>query len=126
MAIISVSLDNQTLSELSDLLKTGFSSRSDAIRAGIKALVAEKKARSRLSGTAKAVLLVIHTQDAEAEANDPKHSFDDVIRTQLHSDMRDGRCLEVFIMEGRAERVAKFVERMQASSGIESIKLVVL
>ncbi|MEM4633962.1 MAG: CopG family ribbon-helix-helix protein [Candidatus Anstonellaceae archaeon] len=125
MAIISVSLDDDALRELSQLEKIGFSSRSDAIRAGIKALVAESKARSKLSGSIKAVLLVVHSQVEEAAANDQKHRFDDVIRTQLHSDMSKGKCLEVFIMEGSASRISEFANLVQTSKGVDSVKLIV-
>ena len=47
MPIVSISLNQEILSELDKLQKTmGFSGRSEAIRAGIRTFVSEEKQRS--------------------------------------------------------------------------------
>jgi CopG family nickel-responsive transcriptional regulator len=51
MPIVSISLNDEILSEL-DKLQTsmGFSGRSEAIRAGIRAFVSEEKQKADLAG----------------------------------------------------------------------------
>lgn len=126
MPIVSVSLDKKTLEELSQLERElGFSGRSEAIRAGIGVFLAENNQRKKLSGNVKAVLLAVHGESVEARATDVKHSFEDVIATQIHSSLRKGKCLEIFVLDGSAERVKEFVAKMQSNKGMEYVKLVV-
>ena len=59
MPIVSISLNDEILSELDKLQSSmGFSGRSEAIRAGIRTFVSEEKQNSDLSGNIHAILLV--------------------------------------------------------------------
>ncbi|VVB99151.1 Putative nickel-responsive regulator [uncultured archaeon] len=126
MPIVSVSIDKETLSELSQLERElGFSGRSEAVRSAVSTLISENNQRKKLTGTVKAVLLAVHGEAAEERATDIKHSFEDVIATQIHSNLRRGKCLEIFVLDGDASRVKEFVARMQGNKGMEYVKLVV-
>ncbi len=126
MAIISISMDEETLSELSAIEKSlGFSGRSEAIRAGVRSLVAENRSTDKLSGRIKAVLLLVHEEGADSSANELKHNYDDVVGTQIHSNLRKGKCMELFILEGEATRVREMFKKAQASRKIEYAKLIV-
>ncbi len=126
MPIISISLDENTLQELAQLEREiGFSGRSEAIRAGIEASLVENLQRKKLSGHVKAVLLIVHGETAEERATDVKHDFEDIISTQIHSNLRKGKCLEIFVLGGNAERVKEFVARMQSNRGMDYVKLIV-
>jgi len=126
MAIISVSIDKETLFELSQLERElGFSGRSEAVRSAVATLISENKQRKKLTGTVKAVLLAAHGESVEERATNVKHSFEDVIATQIHSNLRRGKCLEIFVLDGNAERVKEFVAKMQSNKGMEYVKLVV-
>lgn len=123
--IISISVDNEILEELSSLEKSlGFSGRSDAIRTAIRLLISENKAAENISGEIKAVLLLVHDEKSDSCANRLKHAYDDVVSTQLHSNLKEGKCLEVFILEGKASRVREMFKAAQASKKIEYAKLV--
>ena len=64
MPIVSISLNQEILSELDRLQKTmGFSGRSEAIRAGIRTFVSEEKQKSELTGNIHAILLVVHNDE---------------------------------------------------------------
>jgi len=57
MPIVSISLNDEILSELDRLKKSmGFSGRSEAIRAGIRNFVSEEKQKIELSGNVHAIL----------------------------------------------------------------------
>jgi len=124
--IISISMDNETLSELSNVEESlGFSSRSEAIRAGVRALIAENKSAEKLSGKVKAVLLLVHDEKSESSATELKHRFEDVIGTQIHSHLKGEKCLEVFILDGEASRIRALFQNAQAAKKIEYARLVV-
>jgi len=126
MAIISVSMDDETLSELSAIEKSlGFSGRSEAMRAGVRSLVVENRSAEKLSGRIKAVLLLVHDEGADSCANELKHNYDEVVGTQIHSNLRAGKCLEVFILEGRAQKIQGMFKKAQSSRKIEYAKLIV-
>ncbi len=126
MPIISVSIDAETLAELSAIEKSlGFSGRSEAIRAGVRSLIAENNSAEKLSSNVKAVLLLVHDEKSESSATELKHSFEDVIGTQIHSHLKGEKCLEVFILDGDAGRIRGLFRQAQATKKIEYAKLVV-
>ena len=126
MAIISISMDGQTLAELNKIEKgLAFAGRSEAVRAGVRALIAENRSADKLSGRIKAVLLLVHDESAESAATDLKHHFDEVIGTQIHSNLKGEKCLEIFILDGEAARIREMFQKSQATKKIDYAKLVV-
>ena len=126
MPIISISIPEKALGEIDRLQREFcFSGRSEAVRAGIRTLVSENREREKLSGKVKCVLLMVHSESAEDKATALKHDFDDVISTQIHSNLSEGKCLEVFMLDGEAERIKKLVKGVQANRKIDYFRLVV-
>jgi len=126
MPIISASIDEETLFELDAIEKSlGFSGRSEAIRAGIHSLVAESKSAEALSGEIKAVLLLVHEEKAENSASFLAHEFDDIVSTHIHSNLKVGKCLEIFVLAGKAARVRELFRGAKASRKMEYAKLIV-
>jgi CopG family nickel-responsive transcriptional regulator len=126
MPIVSMSLDEKTLRELDGLSgQLGFAGRSEALRAGVKKLVSENRELSRLSGKMKAVLLLVHGKEAEERATSFKHSYDDIVSTQVHTDLKEGKCLEIFVLEGEAGRIKEMVGQAQTNRKIDYCRLVV-
>ncbi len=126
MSIISVSLNDELLEEITKLQRElGFSGRSEAIRAGARMLIADYKEKERLEGSLNFVLLVVHTQSMEDTVTGIKHEFEEIISTQIHNHLRKDKCLEVFILEGDAARVKELVRSLQTSGKMDFIKLIV-
>jgi CopG family nickel-responsive transcriptional regulator len=125
MAIISLSLNETMLRELDGVQKAmGFSGRSEVIRAAIRMLLGEFKEES-LTGRVRGVLLLIHEHEAESLVTNVKHNFLDIIHTQLHNRFKEGKCLELFLLEGEAERVREMTRTFQKADSIELTRLVV-
>jgi CopG family nickel-responsive transcriptional regulator len=125
MAIISLSLNETMLQELDKVQKAmGFSGRSEVIRAAIRMLLGELKEES-LTGRVRGVLLLIHEHEAESLVTSVKHNFLDIIHTQLHNRFKEGKCLELFLLEGEADRVREMTRTFQKADSIELTKLVV-
>ncbi len=126
MPIISVSIDNETLSELGAIEKSlGFSGRSEAIRAGVRSLVAENRSVENLSGEIKAVLLLVHEENAEKSASFLAHEFEDAVSTHIHSNLKREKCLEIFVLAGSAERIRALFKAAKSSRKMEYARLVV-
>lgn len=125
MPIVSVSLNDDILSEIDSLQKTlGFSGRSEIVRAGIRQLAAEEKDRQNLVGFIHALLMVVHDEESEKQVTDMKHSYDDLVQTHLHSKVRGDRCLEVFLLKGDAEGVKKMTKKFQSNKKMDHVKLI--
>lgn len=127
MPVVSISLNDEILSEL-DKLKTsmGFSGRSEAIRAGIRSFVAEEKQKSSLEGNIHAILLVVHGDEFDHVVSGIKHNFEDLITTHLHSKIESEKCMELFLINGDAERVATVTKDFQTNKNMDTVKLVPL
>jgi len=127
MAIVSISLNDEILSELDRLQKSmGFSGRSEAIRAGIRSFVAEEKQKTELEGNIHAILLVIHNDEYDHIVSGIKHNFEDLISTHLHSKIEGEKCMELFVMDGEAERVSSITRDFQINKKMDTVKLVTL
>ena len=126
MAIVSVSLNKTILQEIDHLQHhMGYSGRSEVMRAGIRLLIAENKENEALTGDINAILLVIHSQEAENTVSDIKHHYEDVTTTQIHSHLKKNKCLELFIVEGDAARIKKMMENFRTSRKMDLVKLLV-
>ncbi len=94
MPIVSISLNDEILTELDKLQKSmGFSGRSEAIRAGIRSFVSEEKQKSDLSGDLHAILLVVHNVEFDHIVSGITNNFEDLITTHLHSKIDKEKCM---------------------------------
>jgi len=127
MAIISVSLSEKLLLEIDELKEeVGFSGRSEVIRASTRMLIADNKEKKGLKGDINSVLLLIHDQKSEDKVTEIKHDFEDIISTQIHSHLQENKCLELFIMEGDAQRMNKLANMFQTSRKMDYVKLITI
>ena len=127
MPIVSISLNDEILTELDKLQKSmGFSGRSEAIRAGIRTFVAEEKQKAELSGNVHAILLVVHNDEFDHIVSGIKHNFEDLITTHLHSKIEGEKCMELFVIDGEAERVSTITRDFQTNKKMDTVKLVTL
>ncbi len=127
MPIISISLNDEILSEMDRLQKSrGFSGRSEIIRAGLRTLISEEKQRSNLSGVIHAILMVIHNEESEQIVTGIKHNYEDLIGTHLHSKIDGNKCMELFLLHGEAEKVDVMTRDFQTNKKMDHVKLVAM
>ena len=127
MPIVSISLNDEILSELDKLQSSmGFSGRSEAIRAGIRAFVSEEKQKADLSGNIHAILLVVHNDEFDHVVSGITHNFEDLITTHLHSKIEKEKCMELFLIDGDAEKVSTMTKDFQINKNMDTVKLVTL
>tara|TARA_B100000809_G_scaffold49062_1_gene43924 strand:- start:4 stop:390 length:387 start_codon:yes stop_codon:yes gene_type:complete len=128
MPIVSISLNDEILSELDKLQSSmGFSGRSEAIRAGIRTFVSEEKQNSNLSGNIHAILLVVHNDEFDHIVSGITHNFEDLITTtHLHSKIDKEKCMELFVIDGDAEKVTTMTKDFHKNKNMDTVKLVAL
>jgi CopG family nickel-responsive transcriptional regulator len=127
MPIVSISLNDEILTELDKLQSSmGFSGRSEAIRAGIRTFVSEEKQKADLSGNIHAILLVVHNDEFDHIVSGITHNFEDLITTHLHSKIEKEKCMELFLINGDAEKVSTITKDFQRNKNMDTVKLVAL
>ncbi len=127
MPIVSISLNEEILSEIDKLQSSlGFSGRSEAIRAGIRTFVSEEKQKADLSGNIHAILLVVHNDQFDHVVSGITHNFEDLITTHLHSKIDKKKCMELFLINGDAQKVSTMTKDFQTNKNMDTVKLVAL
>jgi len=127
MTIVSISLNEEILSEIDKLQKSlGFSGRSEVIRAGIRTFVSEEKQKNELSGKQHAILLVIHDDEYDDIVSDIKHDYETLITTQLHSKIDGERCMELFILDGDSRQIKGITQGFQTNKNMDTVKLIAM
>ncbi|MBM3229753.1 CopG family ribbon-helix-helix protein [Candidatus Parvarchaeota archaeon] len=126
MAIISLSLEKELLEQVDRHFGTiGVKNRSDAFRIAARAILAEGRKNDKLAGQVEGVLIAMHRKGDEEHVTEPKHDFEDVVVTQVHTNMKGGKCLEIFVFKGDAKKVLKFYNALSRAGKTEFMKLVV-
>ncbi|HIH07338.1 MAG TPA: CopG family ribbon-helix-helix protein [Candidatus Nitrosotenuis sp.] len=127
MPIVSISLSDELLVELDKLQKSmGFAGRSEAIRAGIRSFVSEEKQKTQVAGDLHAILLVVHNDEFDDIISGIKHNFEDLIITHLHSKIHGNKCMELFMLDGEAEKINEITKNFKINKKMDNVKLVTL
>jgi len=125
LTIVSVSLNDDILTEIDKLQKTlGFSGRSEIVRAGIRNLLAEEKDRQNLSGHLFVVLLAIHDEKSDDQVTEMGHDYDKLITTHIHNKIDGDRCLEIFLLKGSAEEIKDMTKKFKSNKKMDHVKLI--
>jgi CopG family nickel-responsive transcriptional regulator len=125
MVIVSISLNDTILKEIDSIKNSvGYSGRSEVIRAGVRLLILENKENEKLSGNINAILLLVHSPEAEDVVSEIKHNFEEVTTTQIHNHLRN-KCLEIFVLDGDSKRIKEMVRQYQISRKIDYLKLII-
>ncbi|NDB32677.1 MAG: ribbon-helix-helix protein, CopG family [Nitrososphaeria archaeon] len=127
MPIVSISVSDELLTELDRLQKSmGFAGRSETIRAGIRNFVSEEKQKDEIAGDLHAILLVVHNDEFDDMIAGIKHNFEDLIITHLHSKIHGNKCVELFMLDGEAQRISAITRNFKINKKMDNVKLVTL
>ncbi len=123
--IISMSLGKDLLEQVNKMENEfEFSGRSETIRAALNLLVDEYKNKAELTGFSDAVIFVTH-RDKPEEISKIRHEFNSLIRTQIHNHLSNGKCLEMFVINGQSQEIKKMLKKFQKNKKIEYAKLLI-
>ena len=69
---------------------------------------------------------MIHKQGSEDKVTEIKHDFEDIIETQIHSHLKEDKCLELFILEGDAKRMHTLTKMFQTTRKMDYVRLITI
>ena len=125
MTIVSISLNNKILEEIDKIkFEYGYSGRSEVIRAGARLLISENKENEKIKGHINSILLVIHNQNVENVVSDIKHKYESVVKTQIHSHLKENKCLEIFILDGDSDIIKLLFRNFKICGKMDYVKLI--
>ncbi len=125
MPIVSLSFPEGLLKEMDELKRnSGFTGRSEFVRAAVRLLLEENRERATLTGEVNGLLVVTHDQEREEPVTELKHKFEDIIRTHVHSKTTSSMCVELFLVHGPARKVVEMNNTFQAEDKMKSTKFI--
>ncbi len=125
MGIISVSLNDENLIALDRIQETyGLSGRSEAVRASINAALAEIRELESLEGDVEGVLIIVRRNHEDPWMIRIQGTYESVIKTQLHSHLRNHRCLEVMVVSCNGGTLSRMLKEIQSEGKADYVKFV--
>lgn len=122
MAVVSISLPDALLVQADRTIQSrGFSGRSELVRAAVREFLSHGVPPHR-SGACSATLTLVYPEGAEKEFSRIRHAFGDTVRTLVHGHAHEG-CLEVFILEGKADRIQGFADALRGARHATQVSL---
>jgi CopG family nickel-responsive transcriptional regulator len=126
MSIISVSLNEEIIEEMNRLQKElGLSGKSELVRAGIRMLSTDIIGKEKMKGIVSCILTVTHEEKDEETVTTIKHKFENIVRTHVHCKLKGEKCLELFLIEGDAEKVTSMTKMFQREEDMSNVRLVI-
>jgi CopG family nickel-responsive transcriptional regulator len=126
MTVISITLPGELLGKFDEFMKTrGYYSRSEAFRDAIRSLIAESDIAKMDTGEVAATIMITcdyARRDVDLRMTEVRHEFDDVVVENVHRHIDDKYCLEIFIAQGKNERIHDLVGRVRGMRGIQQVK----
>jgi CopG family nickel-responsive transcriptional regulator len=127
MPVISISLNREILAETDRIQKElGFSGRSEVIRTALRALIANSKEKRALAGRLRAILLLLHHKNAENAVTAIKHEYEEITKSQSHHHLGEEKCLEIFVLDGDAEKIKEMERLFTTSRKMEYVALIII
>jgi CopG family nickel-responsive transcriptional regulator len=125
MGIISVSLNDDNIRSLEDIqVVCGLNGRSEAIRYAIRAAETEIKELSDMEGPVEGVLVIVHGDHGDTWISQIQHRYEEHIKTQLHSHLKDRKCLEVMIISSDAATMKDVMKEINSTGKADYVKFV--
>jgi len=125
LPVVSVSLTEKNIESLERITESlGLAGRSEAVRACLRSAEAEIRERESLYGEVEGILIIVHGNHRSPEFDRARHYFQEIITTQIHSHLRNHKCLEILIVRGQAEKVKKMLVTFRADEDLEYVKFI--
>ena len=82
--------------------------------------------RQNLSGSLFAVLLAIHDEKSDEQVTTMQHDYDRLITTHIHNKIDGDRCLEIFLIKGKADEIKAMTKKFQSNKKMDHVKLIAM
>jgi CopG family nickel-responsive transcriptional regulator len=126
LTVISITLPPELLTKFDDFMKTrGYYSRSEAFRDAVRNLISESEFAKMETETVAATIMITSDyarRDVDLRMTEVRHEFDDVVVENVHRHIEDKYCLEIFIAQGKNQRILDLIGRVRGMRGIQQVK----
>ncbi len=124
MPIVSFSLTPKNISDLLMLQKElGYANKSEIVRAGLRKLVENAGDDDLKTGEQAGLIVLAKDQKTEAQTARILSDYQKFIKSQMHSHLEDNKCIEVFLVEGNAQKIKSLFHVLAKSPKTRSIQL---
>jgi CopG family nickel-responsive transcriptional regulator len=125
MAIVSISLSEESIEALDDIQgKFGLKNRSEAVRRSINAAKAEAQVMESLEGNVEGVLIIVKKDHSDPWMNLIQAKHENEIKTQLHSHLKDHKCLEVMVISSEAKKLSAMLREIHSTGKADYVTFV--
>ncbi len=125
---ISLTLPEELLKQLDSYLsRTGYPSRSEAVRDALLAFLSEQRELRSMRGEGVGVLVLVYDHETRGLVDqliDLQHECRELIISSQHVHLDARTCLEILVLRGRGEKIAQSVERLGSLRGVKMARLV--
>ena len=125
MSIVSISLNDDDLARLDKIQQIySLKGRSDAVRASIRSAINELQETEDLDGNVEGVLITVRHNHADSWMDLIQAKHVEAIKTQIHSHLRDKKCLEVMVVSCDSAELQSILFEIQASGKADYVRFV--
>ncbi len=125
MAVVSVSLSDEDIAALERIRdEFGLNGRSEAVRASIASEIEKIDDMENLEGLTEGVLITIRRDHSDPWMSIIQAKHQDAIKTQLHSHLRNKKCLEVMVMSCDAEELKDMLREIERAGKADYVRFV--
>ena len=125
MTVISISLTNKLLHRLDDFVeKSGYSSRSEALRLAIRDSLNQYSLNRMEKGTVISTVTILsesHQATTHVGLMNLRNGFDEMIFGNMHLHIEGGYCIETFLVKGESVKVMDFVTQSKSIKGVMEV-----
>jgi CopG family nickel-responsive transcriptional regulator len=125
MAIVSISLSEESIEALDDIQERfGLKGRSEAVRRAISAAKAEAQQIEEMEGTVEGVLIIVKKDHSDPWMNLIQAKHENEIKTQLHSHLKNHKCLEVMVIASEAKKLSSMLKDIHSTGKADYVTFV--
>jgi CopG family nickel-responsive transcriptional regulator len=125
VGIVSVSLPDALVGQMDRLVGTrGYAGRSDFVRAALRDHIYSLEQLQAHRGRRSATITVLYPDELERKVSDINHAFGKIVKSLMHSQLGNGRCVTVFIVDGEGEQIQKLTAHFQSLRDTDIVKAI--
>jgi CopG family transcriptional regulator, nickel-responsive regulator len=125
LGIVSVSLPDALVDQMDRLASArGYAGRSDFIRAALRDHIYSLDQLQAHRGRRSATVTLLYPDELERKVSDINHAFGKIVKSLMHSQLGNGKCVTVFIVDGEGEQIQKLTAQFQSLRDTEIVKAI--
>ncbi len=115
-----VAMESDLLEDFDDLAASRGSTRSEVLRALVRAEVGREKVQRGVDAVAALTIVYDHhVRDLTERLTELQHELGDRVRSTLHVHLSHDFCLEVIVMHGRSDELQRVARQILATRGVK-------